>query len=60
MYCPYKLRKLNPREWTCEKSDCQAWEPQAKYNHETKEHEGDCRLCMIERKVSGGVNIINP
>ena len=59
MYCPYKMNHpyLRPESWGCEKAYCQAWEAKAKFNPETREYEGDCRLCMPERKVSGGVNV---
>jgi hypothetical protein len=58
MYCPYKLSNpnLTPESWECEKAYCQAWESKSKFNPKTKEYEGDCRLCMIERKVFGGIN----
>jgi len=61
MICPLKFNLLlqdwiNREEWNCEQSSCQAWEPQAKYNPKTKQYEGDCRLFMLDRKVSGGIN----
>ena len=64
MKCPYQLINIGkdkngndiPYFGDCLEHDCQAWEAKAKYNAETKEYEGDCRLFMLERKVSGGVN----
>ena len=61
MICPLKFNVSDPNHyykviWECEGKDCQAWEAKAKYNAETKEYEGDCRLFMLDRKVSGGVN----
>ena len=58
MICPLKFNVNDPNHyckviWGCEGKDCQAWEPKAKYNPETKEYEGDCRLFMLERKISG-------
>jgi hypothetical protein len=47
---------LDARSWNCKMEDCQAWEPKAQYNLDTKEYEGDCRLFMLERKISGGIN----
>jgi len=54
-YCPQKFNNpyLTPQNQQCESKDCQAWEAKAKYNPETKEYEGDCRLFMLERKISG-------
>ena len=58
IYCPYKMNNpyLRPVTRECEKEECRAWEPQAKFNPQTKKYEGDCRLCMIDRKISGGIN----
>ena len=58
MYCPYKMNNpyLGPKSLECERSYCQAWELQGKFNPKTKKYEGDCRLCMIDRKISGGIN----
>jgi len=58
MYCPYKMNNphLRPESWECEKSFCQAWKSKAGFNPGTKQYEGDCRLCMVERKISGGIN----
>ncbi len=37
----------------CIERYCKAWESEAKYNPETKQYEGDCRIFMLDRKVSG-------
>ena len=65
MICPLKFTWIrpfskNPEEknrWlSCEKEYCQAWDTNAKYNPENKDHEGDCRLFMLDRKISGGIS----
>jgi hypothetical protein len=60
MICPLKFsitgRNAPDLCWSCEGELCQAWEPKAKYNKETKQYEGDCRLFMLDRKVSGLVS----
>jgi hypothetical protein len=56
MICPLKTSTSLPKYRECDKENCQAWSSTAKYNPETKESEGDCRLFMLERKVSGGVS----
>ena len=53
MLCPLKSSSGLDKYRQCDKELCQAWEAKAKYNPETKEYEGDCRLFMLERKVSG-------
>jgi len=40
----------------CDQEYCRAWEPKSKYNTNTKRYDGDCRLFMLDRKLSGGIN----
>ena len=63
MKCPfYETGKKTPNKIgagvfrECIQTECQAWEVETRYNPTTKQYNGDCRLCMLERKISGGIN----
>ena len=55
MICPL-LSIADNCQVACQREDCQAWEAKAKFNPKTKKYEGDCRLFMLERKISGGIS----